>query len=101
MLPAQLFWRLLVSQLVLAAAAAALLVLAIAEGRAVGSPWGALLAVFAVIIGLATLSIWHAFAAVRRQAVPLRQLTEAVDRLADGDICAGVYLDNRDEIGRL
>src|SRR5215471_8846980 len=100
MLSAQLFWRLLVSQLVLGLTAAALLVLAVVEGRAVGSPWAALLALFAVVIGLATLSISYAFAAVRRQSVPLRQLAEAVDRLADGDICAGVYLDNRDEIGR-
>ena len=101
MLSARMSWRLLVSQLVLAATTAAMLALAVVEGRSEGSPRATLLALLAVIVGLATLTISRAFAAVRRQVLPLRQLTEAVERLGDGDICVRVYLDNRDALGQL
>ncbi len=101
MLSARLFWRLLVSQLVLALAAIGLLVVAVDEGRAEGTPRAALLAVLALAIGCATLVIAYAFADLHRLDAPVRQLSDAVDRLADGDTCARVYLDNREEVGRL
>ena len=101
MLSVRLFWRLLISQLILAAATVALLVLAGVEGRIEGSPRGALLALIAVAVGGATLSMAYAYASIRRLDTQVHQLAEAVDRLAEGDTCARVYLDNREEIGRL
>ena len=59
------------------------------------------LAVIALAVGCATLTITYAFATLHRLDAPVRQLADAVDRLADGDTCARVYLDNREEVGRL
>ncbi len=101
MLSRRLIWRLRLSQLMLAAAAAALVVLAVVEGRSEGSPQAALLALIALVVGLAALTISYALATVRRQTGALRQLGAAVERLADGDINARVYFDNRDDVGRL
>jgi two-component system phosphate regulon sensor histidine kinase PhoR len=101
MVSARQFWRLVISLLALAGTAVALVVLAIVEGRSEGSPRAALLALLAVVVGLATLAIAYSIAAVRRQAGALRQLTDAVDRFTDGDVNARVYLDSRDAVGRL
>jgi two-component system phosphate regulon sensor histidine kinase PhoR len=101
MLSRRLLWRLRISQLMLAATAAALVVLAAVEGRTEASPRAALAALFAVVVISAALTISYAIGNVRREAGALRQLQDAVDRLADGDINARVYLDNRDDVGRL
>ncbi len=101
MLSARLFWRLFLSLLVLATVAAVLVILAVVEGRSEGSPRAALLALLAVAIGCATLTLAAALRALRRLDDPVRQIADAVDRLAAGDTCARVYLDNREEVGRL